>query len=99
MGHTVNFRTKKLSYKDKNSVHNSPEDWIIFENTQEAIVDEETRITVQNFISDRIIIWRLRCTGFFCLAIIKGPPNDIYCIIEEPSKHYFTEKVSYSHFY
>ena len=37
-----------------------------------------------------------RCTGFFCLAIIKGPPNDIYCIIEEPYKHYFTEKVSYS---
>ena len=34
-----------------------------------------------------------RCTGFFCLAIIKGPPNDIYCIIEEPYKHYFTEKV------
>ena len=47
MGHTVNFRTKKLSYKDKNSVHNSPEDWIIFENTQEAIVDEETWLTVQ----------------------------------------------------
>ena len=40
-----------------------------------------------------------RCTGFFCLAIIKGPPNDIYCIIEEPYKHYFTEKVSYSHSY
>ena len=37
LGNTVNFRTKKLSYKDKNSVHNSPEDWIIFENTQEAI--------------------------------------------------------------
>ena len=37
-----------------------------------------------------------RCTGYFCLAIIKGPPNDIYCIIEEPYKHYFTEKVSYS---
>ena len=47
MGHTVNFRTKKLSYKDKNSVHNSLEDWIIFENTQEAIVDEETWLTVQ----------------------------------------------------
>ena len=38
----------------------------------------------------------IRCTGFFYLAIIKGPPNDIYCIIEEPYKHYFTEKVSYS---
>ncbi len=37
-----------------------------------------------------------RCTGFFCLAIIKGPPNDIYCIIEEPYRHYFTEKISYS---
>ena len=37
-----------------------------------------------------------RCTGSFCLAIIKGPPNDVYCIIEEPYKHYFTEKVSYS---
>ena len=40
----------------------------------------------------------LFCT-YFCLAIIKGPPNDIYCIIEEPSKHYFTEKVSYSHYF
>ena len=47
MGHTVNFRTKKESYKDKHSVHNSPEDWVIFENTQEAIVDEETWLTVQ----------------------------------------------------
>ena len=47
MGHTVNFRTKKLSNKDKNSVHNSPEGWIVFENTQEAIVDEETWLTVQ----------------------------------------------------
>ena len=47
MGHTVNFRTRKEPYKDKHSVHNSPEDWIIFENTQEAIVDEETWLTVQ----------------------------------------------------
>ena len=47
MGHTVNFRTRKESYKDKHSVHNSPEDWIIFENTQEVIVDEETWLTVQ----------------------------------------------------
>ena len=38
----------------------------------------------------------VRAEFAFCLAIIKGPPNDIYCIIEEPYKHYFTEKVSYS---
>ena len=41
------------------------------------------------------VVW-MRCTGSFCLAIIKGSPNDIYCIIEEPSKHYFTEKVSHA---
>ena len=35
-----------------------------------------------------------RCTGFFCFAIIKGPPNDIYFIIEGPCDGYFTEKVS-----
>ena len=40
-----------------------------------------------------------RCTGSFCLAIIKGSPNDIYCIIEEPSKHYFIEKSSHAQNY
>ncbi|MCD7880704.1 MAG: recombinase family protein [Clostridiales bacterium] len=40
-GHTVNFRTSKKSYKDKR-VKNAPEDWLIFENTHEAIVDPET---------------------------------------------------------
>ena len=42
MGHTVNFRSHKQSYKDKNAVMNPPEDWLIFENTHEAIVDAET---------------------------------------------------------
>ena len=41
MGHTVNFRTSKKSYKDKR-VMNPPEEWLIFENTHEAIVDPET---------------------------------------------------------
>ena len=30
MGHTVNFRSHKQSYKDKNAVMNPPEDWLIF---------------------------------------------------------------------
>ena len=42
MGHTVNFRTHKESYKDKRAVVHSPEDWLIFENTHDAIVDKET---------------------------------------------------------
>ncbi len=42
MGDTVNFRSHKASYKDKNSIQNPKEDWLIFENTHEAIVDRET---------------------------------------------------------
>ena len=42
MGHTVNFRSHKQSYKDKNAVMNPREDWLIFEDTHEAIVDRET---------------------------------------------------------
>lgn len=42
MGHTVNFRSHKLSYKDKSSIKNPEDEWLIFENTHEAIVDKET---------------------------------------------------------
>ena len=42
MGHTVNFRSHKSSYKDKSSVPNPKDEWLIFENTHEAIVDKET---------------------------------------------------------
>ena len=42
MGHTVNFRSHKESYKTKRYVFHAPEDWLIFENTHEAIVDPET---------------------------------------------------------
>ena len=38
----MNFRSHKQSYKDKNAVMNPPEEWLIFENTHEAIVDAET---------------------------------------------------------
>lgn len=47
MGHTVNFRSHKQSYKDKNPVMNPKEDWLIFENTHEVIVDKETWELVQ----------------------------------------------------
>ena len=47
MGHTVNFRSHKESYKDKQSVYHAPEDWLIFEDTHEAIVDKGTWELVQ----------------------------------------------------
>lgn len=42
MGHTVNFRTYKESYKDKLAKKTLRENWAVFENTHEAIVDAET---------------------------------------------------------
>ena len=42
MGHTINFRSYKESYKDKHAIKRPPEEWTVFENTHEAIVDPET---------------------------------------------------------
>lgn len=42
LGHTVNLRTRTKSYKDKRKVDNPKEDWLIFKNTSEAIIDQET---------------------------------------------------------
>ena len=45
-GHTINFKTRK-HFKDKKS-HYVPEDeWTIFENTHEAIIDQQTFDLVQ----------------------------------------------------
>ena len=51
LGHTVNFKTRK-HYKDKKS-HYVPEDeWTIFENTHEAIIDQQTFDLVQKIRSN-----------------------------------------------
>ncbi len=42
MGDTVNFRSHTPSYKDKKVIFNPKEDWLIFEDTHEPIVDRET---------------------------------------------------------
>ena len=47
MGHTVNFRSTKESYKDKRITQNPQEDWVVFENTHEAIVDPGVWQTAQ----------------------------------------------------
>ncbi len=46
-GHTANFKTHRQSYKIKKTIDNPPEQWKIFENTQEAIIDEATFERVQ----------------------------------------------------
>ncbi len=47
MGHTVNFRSYKDSYKDKRHKEAAKEDWLVFENTHPAIIDPETWETAQ----------------------------------------------------
>jgi len=47
LGYTVNLRTRTKSYKDKRKVDNPKEDWLIFKNTHEAIIDQETFDIVQ----------------------------------------------------
>jgi DNA invertase Pin-like site-specific DNA recombinase/uncharacterized coiled-coil protein SlyX len=47
LGHTVNFKSTKDSYKDKRN-HYVPEDeWVIFEDTHEAIIEQPTFDAVQ----------------------------------------------------
>jgi DNA invertase Pin-like site-specific DNA recombinase len=47
MGHTVNFKTYKPSYKTAAKKKAPREEWLIVENTQEAIIDRETWDAVQ----------------------------------------------------
>ena len=47
MGDTVNFRTKKLSYKDKVAVKNDSDEIVVFTDIHEAIIDRKTWYMVQ----------------------------------------------------
>ena len=47
LGHTVNFKTYKQSYKSKKKCTNPEEKQLIFENTHEAIIDVDTWERVQ----------------------------------------------------
>ncbi len=47
LGHTVNFKTHKKSYKSKKKIDNPESEHMIFENTHEAIIDLDTWERVQ----------------------------------------------------
>ena len=53
LGHTVNLRTRTKSYKDKRKVDNPKEGWLVFKNTHEAIIDQETFDIVQKMRSHK----------------------------------------------
>jgi len=52
-GHVINFRTHKESYKDKAIKWNKKEDWKIFYNVHEPIIEQEVFDTVQRLRGTR----------------------------------------------
>ena len=64
-GHTVNFRTHRKSYKIKKKVNNPPEQWMVFENTHEAIWTEEMANEAKRARESRRRVTRLGDMGIF----------------------------------
>ncbi|MDK7101840.1 recombinase family protein [Streptococcus mitis] len=60
LGHTVNHRTSKISFKDKRKIYNPKENWLIFENTHEAIIDQVTFDIVQKMRQHKRILSKPR---------------------------------------
>lgn len=67
LGHTVNFKTYRKSYKQKKQLKTDPSEWQIFKNTHEAIIDQETFDIVQ-----RIRDGRRRWTPMGEMPILSG---------------------------
>lgn len=53
VGDTVNFRYTTKSFKSKERITKSKDEWMIFENTHPAIIDRETFAIVQNLREHR----------------------------------------------
>ena len=54
VGDTVQGKTKKINYKLKKTVKNKPKDYIIVENTHEAIIDKDTFYYVQTILPKNV---------------------------------------------
>lgn len=67
LGHTVNFKTYRKSFKQKKQLYHDPSEWQIFENTHPAIIDQETFDIVQ-----RIRDGRRRVTPMGEMPVLSG---------------------------
>ena len=65
LGHTVNFKTQKLSYKGKKKINTPPGQWKIFRGTHEAIIDEDTFTRVQELQKNKSRPTRTGKTNMF----------------------------------
>lgn len=53
VGDTVNFKTKKVSYKSKKKIKMDKSEYVIFPNTHEGIIERDTFETVQKILANR----------------------------------------------
>ena len=86
LGHTVNFKTRK-HFKDKKSHYVSEDNWTVFENTQEAIIDQETfdnvqriRSNVKRYINVNIKMYIFDHLRMYIFAIL---PLDRYIFLSD----------------
>ena len=88
LGHTVNFKTTKQSYKSKKKLWNNPADWVIFENTQSSIIEESIFTIVQNICKSRRRPTRMGDMGIFSgLVFFADCGNKMYlCRANEKSE-------------
>ena len=54
IGDTIQAKTKKINYKLKKTIKNNPNDYIIVENTHEAIIDKNTFNYVQTLLPKNV---------------------------------------------
>ena len=65
IGDTVNFKYTIRSYKDKTKVPIPKEDWQIFKNTHEPIIDEYTWNIAQELRNNRKKAYKVRQEKYF----------------------------------
>jgi DNA invertase Pin-like site-specific DNA recombinase len=93
LGHTVNFKTYRKSYKSKKKVHNADEDQVVFENTHPAIIDQAqwarvqelrenkrrpTRLGKHNMFSGLLVCADCGAKLYFCTAKNYKPNQDYF---------------------
>ena len=65
LGHTVNFKTYRQSYKSKKKLYNPEEKQLVFENTHEAIINADTWVRVQELRKNKCRPTRTGKTNMF----------------------------------
>ncbi|MBQ6922884.1 MAG: recombinase family protein [Clostridia bacterium] len=93
LGKTVNFKTQSKSYKSRKRRNNVKENWLVFENTQEPIIDETTFNAVQKVLAsrhtDRVYFENNMFTGLlYCMDC--GNKMTIKRLAKDRTKDHFT---------